>query len=68
MAVTVAAYDNASVWGPVVVLVALVLANLVAWALNEQSWPYRHLLSRVRVPRMLFTSNRCGPGVDQRSI
>lgn len=58
MAVTVATYDNAAVWGPIVVSVVIVLANLLAWALNERSWAYRKVLSRVGVPRMLFISNR----------
>jgi hypothetical protein len=65
MAVTVSTYDNANVWGPVVVMVALVLANLLAWALNERSWPYRHLLSKARVPKMLFISNRCALAAQQ---
>lgn len=59
MAVSVSPYDNAAVWGPVVVSVAIVVANLLAWALNERSWAYTHLLRRVAVPKMLFISNRC---------
>ena len=58
MAVSVAPYDNASVWGPVVVVITLVLANLLAWALNERSWAFRQLLSRAGLPKLLFISNR----------
>jgi hypothetical protein len=59
MAVSTSPVDNASVWGPIVVSIVIVVANLLAWALNEHSWAYKHLLSRVGVPRMLFISNRC---------
>jgi hypothetical protein len=59
MSVSVSPVDNASVWGPTVVSIVIVLANLLAWALNEHSWAYRHLLSRARVPKLLFISNRC---------
>jgi len=59
MAVSVASYDNAEVWGPVLVVLVLVLSNVLAWALNERSWPFRHLLSRAHVPKLLFISNRC---------
>lgn len=57
--VSVTPYDNAAVWGPVVVTVAIIVANLLAWALNERSWAYVHALQKVRVPKLLFISNRC---------
>jgi hypothetical protein len=57
MAVQVAEHDNATVWGPVIAVIALVLANLLAWALNERSWVFRHS-GGCGLPRMLFVSNR----------
>lgn len=65
MAVTVSPSENASVWGPAVVAVAILLANLLAWALNPRSWAHRHLLSRAGVPKMLFVSNRCDSRLAQ---
>jgi len=48
----------AAVLSPLLISIAIALANLLAYALNERSWLYRHILQKVGVPKLLFISNR----------
>jgi hypothetical protein len=64
MAVAVSATDNAHHWGPALAVVSMALAHVLCYALNPHSWLFRRVLSRLRVPRLLFITNRCvGVGV-----
>ncbi len=51
-------YDDAVVWGPVVSVAVIALANLVTYAANENSWIYKRCLKPLRVPPVFFASNR----------
>lgn len=50
--------ENAHIWGPIVVVVWIVAANILAWAANERSWLYRRLWPARHMPRLLLISNR----------
>jgi hypothetical protein len=50
--------DTATVWGPLVSVIVIVLANLVTYAANENSWIFRHLLQPLGMAPLLFISNR----------
>jgi hypothetical protein len=50
----------ATYWGPVVSVLLIALANLVAWAANENSWIFQRCLKPLGVRPLLFISNRYG--------
>uniref|UniRef100_A0A383VS86 Uncharacterized protein n=1 Tax=Tetradesmus obliquus TaxID=3088 RepID=A0A383VS86_TETOB len=52
------ANEEAAVWGPLVSALVIALANLIAWAANENSWIFRNFLKPLRVRPLLFISNR----------
>lgn len=56
--------DNARVWGPVVAVIALVLANILTAAANENSAAFKWISRRTghRAPKLLFI--RCVGGAD----
>eukprot|EP00775_Hariotina_reticulata_P006066 gene6066-6304_t len=50
--------DTATVWGPLVSVIVIVLSNVVTYAANENSWVFKHLLRPLGMPPILFISNR----------
>lgn len=52
------ANEQAAVWGPVVSVLVIALANLIAWAANENSWLFKRCLKPLGVRPLLFISNR----------
>jgi hypothetical protein len=49
----------ATVWGPVVSALVIAVANLIAWAANENSWLFKRCFKPLGVRPLLFISNRC---------
>lgn len=56
---------TAPVWGPIVCVLVFFIANVLTWAGNENSWPYRHVYTPIwrrlfkrDPPHLLFISNR----------
>lgn len=50
--------ENARVWGPAVSVAVIFVANVVAYALNPNSWLYKHALARCGLRPLFFASNR----------
>lgn len=50
--------EDATIWGPVASVVVIAVANLIAYAANENSWIFKHCMRRLRMPPLLFISNR----------
>lgn len=50
--------EDATIWGPVASVIVIALANVIAYAANENSWMFKHFLRRLRMPPLLFISNR----------
>jgi hypothetical protein len=47
----------AQIWGPVVTVVVIAIANFLVWVGNEHSWAHRRLCCCL--PTIFFASNRC---------
>ncbi|KAF6262250.1 hypothetical protein COO60DRAFT_663017 [Scenedesmus sp. NREL 46B-D3] len=48
----------AEVWGPVVSVLVIAVANLITWAANENSWLFKRCLKPMGARPFLFISNR----------
>eukprot|EP00878_Enallax_costatus_P001404 GHUV01001554.1.p1 GENE.GHUV01001554.1~~GHUV01001554.1.p1 ORF type:complete len:531 (+),score=65.54 GHUV01001554.1:510-2102(+) len=59
--------EDAYVWGPLLSAIVVFIANVLAYALNPNSWAHRKILSRCGIPRMFFVSNRAD-NVDKRAL